>query len=289
MVITPLDVPSRYQKTFIRNYQAITRGTDKLFLFAADHKIEKLESINPEDFFVIADSKYIGAFATHLGLIARYGNLHRDINYLVKLNGKTDIIPTTQKDPCSRALWSVEQVVALQKRSGLSICGIGYTIYLGSDHEAEMLAEAAQVVYQAHQHGLIATLWVYPRGRALNDETAVHYAAGAAGVATSLGSDFVKIKPPHAGEAISSAELLKQVVKSAGNTKVLCSGGERQPHNTFIKGLHEYINIGGVAGVAVGRNIYEHDFGNAMKTAEAISGIVYEKSTLEQALEIVAR
>lgn len=286
MFTTPCDVPSRYRRTFAHNYTAITRGTDRLFLFAADHKMEKLDPINPEDFFVIAASAHIGAFATHLGLIARYGMLYKNINYIVKLNGKTNIAPTTQKDPCSRALWSVDQIVTFQKQSGLNIRGIGYTIYLGSDHEEEMLAEAAQTVYQAHQHGLVAILWIYPRGRALSDETAVEYAAGAAGIAASLGSDFVKIKVPHAIEAVSSAELLQQVVKSAGNTRVLYSGGEKQEATTFLRGLYDYLHTGKVSGAAIGRNIYGHDFAHAIKMAEAIAAIVYHGSTVESAIEI---
>ncbi len=286
MFTTPLDVPSRYRRTFTHNYAAITRGTDHLFLFAADHKMEKLDPINPEDFFVIAASAHVGAFATHLGLIARYGMLYKNINYIVKLNGKTDIVPTTQKDPCSRALWSVDQIVAFQKQTGLNIRGVGYTIYLGSDHEEEMLAEAAQIVYQAHQYGLLSVLWVYPRGRALSDETTIQYAAGAAGVAASLGSDFVKIKVPHAGKAISSAELLKQVVASAGNTRVLYSGGEKHDTETFLRGLYDYLHTGKIAGAAIGRNIYGHDFAHAIKLAEAVAAIVYHGSTVESAIEI---
>lgn len=282
----PLDIPSRYHRIFAKNYQAITHNTDRLFLFAADHKFEQLNTANPEDFFVLADSGHIGAFATHLGLIARYGALYKNSNYIVKLNSKTNIIPASLQDPDSSALWTVDQVVSFAKNSGLAIRGVGYTIYLGSEHESDMLAEAAQIVYEAHQHGLVAILWVYPRGQAVTNEHDIRYIAGAAGVATSLGADFAKIKVPHAVHAISSAELLKQVVVSAGNTRVLCSGGEKQDPATFLRGLHEYLQIGGVAGAAIGRNIFEHDFARASKIAEACSALIYGNCTAERAIEI---
>lgn len=286
MFTIPLDVPSRSRRIFAKNYQAITHNTDRLFLFAADHKFEQLNPASPEDFFVLADAGHIGAFATHLGLIARYGALYKNINYIVKLNGKTNILPTSQQDPRSRALWSIDQVTGFAKNSGLGIRGVGYTIYLGSEDEADMLAEAAQMVQQAHQYGLVTMLWIYPRGQAVTDDHDVRYIAGAAGVAASLGADFVKVKVPHAAHAISSAQLLKQVVVSAGNTRVLCSGEEKQNPETFLRGLHEYLQIGGVAGAAIGRNIFEHDFARASKMVEACSALIYGNCTAERAIEI---
>lgn len=286
MFTIPLDVPSRYRRVFAKNYQAITHNSGRLFLFAADHKFEQLNPASPEDFFVLADSGHIGAFATHLGLIARYGALYKNINYIVKLNSKTNIIPASLQDPDSSALWTLDQTVGFAKNSGLAIRGVGYTIYLGSEHETDMLAEAAQIVYQAHQHGLVAILWVYPRGQAVVNEHDVRYIVGAAGVATSLGADFVKVKVPHAAQAISSAQLLKQVVESAGNTCVLCSGGEKQETATFLRGLHEYLQVGEVAGAAIGRNIFEHDFARASKMVEACSALIYDNCTAERAIEI---
>lgn len=286
MFTIPLDVPSNYRKTFTKNYTAITKNTDRLFLFAADHKIEKLHPINPEDLFVIADSMHIGAFATHLGLIARYGMLYKNINYIVKLNGKTDIVKTEQKDPQSSALWSINQIIRFKKESGLAIRGVGYTVYLGSEYESSMLAEAAQIINQAHQHGLVAILWLYPRGKAINDDNDVHAVAGAAGVAVSLGADFVKIKIPHVVNAISSAVLLKQVVASAGNTKVICAGGDQQEIATLLSGLHEYLHTAHIAGAAIGRNIFERNFTHAMKVTEAIAGLIYQNCSLEQAIKI---
>ncbi len=169
----PADVPSNKHDEYSKNYQTITKGTNRLFLFAGDQKIEHLQkdfigpaidpaAINPEYLFAIASQAPIGVFATHLGLIARYGNKYPAINYLVKLNSKTDCVKTDQKDPLSTTLWSVDDVVQFKKQSGLPIHGIGYTVYVGSEFEHIMLAEAAQAVYQAHSYGLVSVLWMYP-------------------------------------------------------------------------------------------------------------------------------
>src|SRR5947207_55489 len=139
----PADVPAAMQDIFAKNYAAITKNTDKLFLFSCDHKIEHLfddfigpnipkEVMHTEHLFAIAQQGTIGAMATQLGLIARYGKKFNDINYIVKLNSKTNLIKSTERDPYSAPLWHIPHVVEFKEQSGLPICGIGLTIYLGS-------------------------------------------------------------------------------------------------------------------------------------------------------------
>ena len=240
--------------------------------------------------FRIASQGSIGAFATHLGLIARYGKQYPSINYIVKLNAKTNLIPTTQKDPMSATLWSVEHVVHFQQMTGLSIRGIGYTIYPGSEYEDVMFAQAAQIIYAAHQHGLVTILWVYPRGKSVHDESdgpalrsfseVGQLIAGAAGIANSLGADFVKVK------AINPS-LLQIVTAAAGNTKVICSGGKQKDKKLFLSELYDQIHIGGVMGSATGRNIFQHSLPDATLFTQAISAIVYEDQSVAEAVKML--
>ncbi len=48
-----------------------------------------------------------------------------------------------------------------------SILGVGYTIYPGSELEAAMFAEAARLIFEAHQYGLVTVIWAYPRGHSV--------------------------------------------------------------------------------------------------------------------------
>ena len=276
-IIVPADVPQHAQAQFIENYTAITRDTGRLFLFAGDQKIEHMnkEMLDPEHLFKIASAGYIGAFATQLGLIARYGQ-HYDasINYIIKLNSKTDLIAPEHKDPISSQLWSIDNVVEFKKNSGLAIRGVGYTVYLGSEHEQSMLHEAAQIVYQAHQHGLITILWMYPRGKAVLNEKDAKTIAGAAGIAPCLGADFAKINAPITNNQ-KKAELLTMAVNAAGNTKLICSGGKPLEAQEFLKELHEQLSLGGVAGCATGRNIYQRPLEDAIAMTKSIAELVY--------------
>ena len=275
MITIPADVPQNKIALFKKNYLAVTKGTEHFFLFTGDQKLERLALVNPDHIFTIAASPFIGAFAAHLGLIARYGKQYPSCSFIAKLNGKSGLVPQSQKDPISKALWSVDDAIACAEAAQLSLCGVGYTVYLGSEFESDMLKEAAQIVHQAHQNGLLAVIWMYPRGKAIANDLDGTLIAGAASAACCLGADFVKIKAPQATETHTTPELLQMVVRAAGNTKVLCAGGEKQDPENFLAELRSYLEIGGISGCAIGRNVYENDLEQALIMAKTISTLVY--------------
>lgn len=294
--ITPLDVPKNKRDDFERNMRLATHETGRLMLFAGDQKVEHMnsdfvgEGISPDDadgahLFRIASRARIGVFATQLGLIARYGHAYTNIPYLVKLNSKTNLVKATQMDPRSQAWYSVEDVVRFKETSGLNIVGVGYTVYAGSEYEGEMLHEAAQAVFQAHQHGLLTVLWMYPRGKAVADEKDPHLVAGAAGVAACLGSDFTKVNYPKPKEDDRPAAL-KEAVVAAGHTKLICAGGSSMEVKDFLQTLHDQIHIAGTSGNATGRNIHQKPIDEAVRFANAVSALTYDLVSVNDAYAI---
>ena len=298
-IMVPLDVPKAVRENYIKNYLAITKRSGRLMLFAGDQKVEHLnndfygEEIHPDDgdpehLFRIADQANIGVFATQLGLIARYGNSYSDVPYLVKLNSKTNLVKTSQSDPFNNQWLNVQQVVDFRDNSGLNILAVGYTVYLGSEYESEMLHQAARIVSDAHQHGLIAVLWVYPRGKAVADEKDPHLIAGATGVAACLGSDFVKVNYPKK-EGYGSKEIFKEAIRAAGHTKVVCAGGSSDDVEVFLKRLHDQIHMSGASGNATGRNIHQKSFEEAVRMCNAIYAITVDGETVEEAMNIYTK
>jgi DhnA family fructose-bisphosphate aldolase class Ia len=296
----PADVPKKMEQEFINNYTKITKNSERLFLFACDQKIEHLhddfdsknknispESTDPEHFFKIASQGRIGAMATQLELIARYGKQYNTVNYIAKLNSKTNLIPQELKDPVSTSLWDVHDVIHIKEKSDLSLCGIGMTIYLGSKYEDMMMSFAAQMILDAHKHGLVAIIWMYPRGKAIADDSDAHLIAGVAGAANALGADFVKIKPPSAPHNQSIKSILQEIVTAAGNTKVLMSGGHQINKQQFLTSLYEKLQVPGIGGTAVGRNIFQHSLPHAISMTQAIAALVYDNASLEEALEYI--
>lgn len=295
-VIVPLDVPKAMRETYVNNYMEMTRGTGRLMLFAGDQKVEHLnddfygegvpeDDADPEHLFRIASQAKIGVFATQLGLIARYGMDYRDVPYLVKVNSKTNLVETAQADPFSNLWYDVDQVVEFKENSELNILGVGYTIYLGSEFEAEMLVQAAQVIYDAHQHGMLSVLWIYPRGEAVKDEKDPHLIAGATGVGACLGTDFVKVNYPKK-EGTKAAEIFKEAILAAGRTRVVCAGGTSDEAEAFLKKLYDQIHISGAQGNATGRNIHQKPLDEAVRMCNAVYAITVEDASVEDALKI---
>lgn len=298
-VKVPADVPAEAQQIYIKNFLTVTKNTGRLYLFAGDQKIEHLnddfygttdigkiplDDADPEHMFKIAANSRVGCFAAQLGLIARYARDYPSVPYLVKLNSKSHLVKTEQKDPCSRQMVSMEQVLRIQKQ-GLNIVGVGYTIYTGSEFEDEMVAEAARVATDAHQHGLLAVFWMYPRGKAVKDEKDPHLIAGAAGMGACLGADFVKVNYPKK-EGHKSEDVFKEAILAAGRTRVITSGGSSTDVRKFLEQLYKQIHVSGAKGNATGRNVHQKDLQGAIKMSNAIAAITYDNKDVEYAMRV---
>ena len=287
-VKVPADVPAEFRSTYINNFLKATHNTGRLMMFAGDQKIEHLnddfygktdlgeiaeEDHSPDHLFQIASKGTIGVFAAQLGLISMYGKDFPNINYMVKLNSKSNLIKLNQQEPLSQALWNIDDVISLKENSGLNIVGVGYTIYLGSEYETQMFAEAAQIIQQAHAKGLLTCIWMYPRGKAVSDEKDGHLIAGATGVAACLGSDFVKVNYPHEVEGQDSAHAFKEAVWAAGRAGVICAGGGSTSASELLQQVYDQTHVSGARGNATGRNIHQRSLDEAVAMCNAISSI----------------
>ena len=299
-VKVPADVAPSRREVYVDNFMKATRGSGRLMLFACDQKIEHLnkdfydneEDIDiadaePEHLFKIASQGVCGVMAAQKGLIAQYANDYPDINYLVKMNSKTNLVKTAQKDPYSPLLYGLDSVLAMRD-AGVNIIGVGYTIYLGSEYEARMLAEAGALISDAHAEGLLVGLWIYPRGKAVTAERDPDLIAGAAGVALCLGADFVKVNPPKpiGEDTRTSAEALTIATMASGRTGLVCAGGSTVDAKTFLTELYEQIHVGGAVGNATGRNIHQRSLDEAVRLTKAISSITLADYEVADALAI---
>lgn len=296
LVKVPIDVAPDMRETYIDNYMKATRGTGRLMLFACDQKVEHLngdfygEDIDiadndPEHLFRIARQGVCGVMAAQRGLVAQYAADYPEINYLIKMNSKTNLIKTAQEDPYSPQLYSLESIVALRD-SGVNIVGLGYTIYLGSEYEATMMAEAGELIAQAHAEGLLVVLWIYPRGKAVTAEKDPALIAGAAGVALCLGADFVKVNPPKPADGTAPVEALAIATQASGRTGLVCAGGSTVDARTFLSQLYGQIHVGGAVGNATGRNIHQRSLDEAVRLTKAISSITLADYSIEDALAV---
>lgn len=289
----PLSVPKNKLSEYKKNWQRAAGKSGKLFLFAGDQKLEHLnddfvgagispEDKNPRHLFEIAKNIKTGVFATHLGLIARYGAEFKNINYVVKLNGRTNLFD--DKDELTSPAWyQVGEIINFAKQSGLKITGVGYTVYLGGEKETEMIKEAARICLEAHQNGLLAIIWMYPRNSRIKNEDNPHLIAGGAGVAAALGADFVKTKYPYKNQ--KDASKFSEVTEAAGNCGVICVGGSKMTTKQLFTSLSAQAKQG-TRGLAVGRNLHQRSVKEAAQIIEGMEGFLQGKYSEKEALSI---
>ena len=247
------------------NLEKITKNNRALFL-AYDHGLEHGptdfddQSIDPAEVLKIADSGFFTGFICQKGIAEKYYDKNKNqVPLIVKLNGKTKLLP--EEDPYSPQICSVEEAL----HYGAS--AVGYTLYVGSEHEAEMMKELAEIEEEAEGKGVPAIGWMYPRGKAVEGkENSKAILAYAARLGLELGLEMIKI--PYT----TNRETLEWVVKAAGKVKVVLAGGSKIEEKEFLKATKQALAVG-VSGLAVGRNVWRAK--EPLKMAEKINKIIF--------------
>ena len=182
---------------------------------------------------------------------------------IVKLNGKTSF--HQEEEPYSPPLGTVEEAVMLGAKA------IGYTIYVGSEHEAQMMKEFSEIEKEAHRKDIVVVGWMYPRGEHVKGrETDKEVLAYAARVGLELGCDFIKIH--YSGDPAS----FSWVVKAAGKTGVFVVGGPKTQEDQLLQMAKEIIQAGAV-GLAVGRNIWQNS--DSTKISQKLAEVIFSENT----------
>jgi class I fructose-bisphosphate aldolase len=223
-------------------------------------------------------------YAAPLGMIEAAADRHPGTLPLILKANNSDTLGNPS-DAWSAVTASVDEALRL------GCCGIGFTIYPGSDHRNEMYGEIRAMTEEAKAKGLAVVVWSYPRGHGLDKsgETAVDVVSYAAQIACQLGAHIVKVKPPtahvakdEAKKAIEKAKIpletlsdrIRHVVKGAfgGRRIVIFSGGEAKETPKIleeIKGIHQ----GGGFGSIVGRNSFQRPHAEGVALLKSIMDV----------------
>lgn len=216
------------------------------------------DNIDPQFVVDIAqNSQVFTGIVFQSGIAEKYST---NTPLVVKLNGKTNF--HKDEEPLSLQLCSVDRAVELGAKA------VGYTVYVGSEHEEVMMQELARIVGEAHTKNLPVVAWMYPRGKhVIGKETSKEVLAYAARLSLELGADFVKL--PYTGDV----ESFSWVVKSAGKTRVLVQGGSKKVVEEFLKQASEIMESG-ATGMAVGRNIWQDP--NPNELSQKLAKVIFK-------------
>ena len=233
------------------------------------------DSIDTDWIYRLAVAGNFSGIALHVGLAEKYQKRYAGrVPLVLKINGKTNL--PNDDDAFSPLTSSVEDAVRL------GADGVGYTLYVGSPAQDVDIAQCNEVRRECERFGMPLIVWGYPRGAAVKAKGGIDslYAVDyAARVACEIGADIVKLNEPK-WDAASAAKLpkpydtlefddlegLRKVVKSAGRTLVLVSGGSKMGDDDTVHKARVAMEAGCV-GLIFGRNMWQRKWDNALAIA----------------------
>ena len=244
------------------------------------------DSVDPSFQLKLAKEGGYSGIVFHIGLAQKYlKDFAGEVPLILKLNGKTNI-------PSDRYAFS-PQTASVEDAVRLGADAVGYTLYVGSPAQGEDIRQFFEIREDCDKFGMPLIIWAYPRGEAIEAKGgrdslyAVDYAAR---VACELGADLVKLNLPEYDEKKAkdlpkpydqmkfTAQVgLEKVVKSAGRTLVLVSGGSKISDEDLLDKVKASMEAG-VTGLIFGRNMWQREFEDALKLTEKIKRIMSEYS-----------
>ncbi len=240
------------------------------------------DAIDTDWIYRLAVEGNFSGIALHVGLAEKYQRKYAGrVPLLLKVNGKTNV--PSDDDAFSPLTSSVEDAIRLGADA------VGYTLYVGSPAQADDIAQCDEVRRECDRYGMPLVIWAYPRGAAVKAKGGIDslYAVDyAARVACEVGADIVKLNEPvwnaetaaklpkpYNTLAFTDVEGLRKVVKSAGRTLVLVSGGSKMGDDATIHKARIAMEAGCV-GLIFGRNMWQRKWDEATAMAAKIHQVM---------------
>jgi class I fructose-bisphosphate aldolase len=269
-------------------------GNGMALILPIDHGLEhgprdffaNPESLDPAYQLKLVEKGGISAIVFHIGLATKYLKEYAgNVPLILKLNGKTSIPSDAQAFSPQTA--SVEDAVRLGADA------VGYTLYVGSPAQDRDFGQFAKIREEAERFGMPLIVWSYPRGEAVEAKGgrdslyAVDYATR---VANELGADMVKINvpeyvkekshlypKPYDALQLDMEKSLEKVIRSAGKTLVLISGGAKISDDELLQRVRMSLEAG-ATGLVFGRNLWQREFEKTLEITEKIKKVMREIS-----------
>jgi DhnA family fructose-bisphosphate aldolase class Ia len=152
--------------------------------------------------------------------------------------------------------------------------GTAVTVKFGHEREGEFITQASFIADTCEQWGMPLMIETMAKGKDLKS-TDVKGVKLAARAAAEIGADIIKTY--YTGDLESFAE----VVAGCPVPILILGGSKSDSLKDLFRDVYESLQAGG-AGIAIGRNIWQH--GKTKTMVEAMIGLVHENWTVEQAL-----
>jgi fructose-bisphosphate aldolase/2-amino-3,7-dideoxy-D-threo-hept-6-ulosonate synthase len=207
----------------------------------------------------------------HIGLPLHGHRQHgKDIGLILQLSASTALNPI---DPNEKVI-----VNTVERSLKMGADGVSVHINIGSQTEASQLKALGMIAGTCLEWGIPLLAMMYPRGQGITgDPHEAKFVKIAARVGAELGADIVKTY--YTGDVKS----FKEVTRGCPVPVVIAGGSKLSDEETLemIEGSMQ----GGGAGIAMGRNAFQHKHPD--KLVAAACAIVHGGKTAKEALKIL--
>lgn len=190
----------------------------------------------------------------------------KDIGLIIHLSASTILGP----DPNDKVI-----VCTVEEAIKLGADAVSIHVNIGSATEASQLKAFGEISALCNVWGMPLIAMMYPRGKNIENSNDSELVAHVARVGAELGADIIKTN--YTGDVDS----FRQVVLGCPVPVVMAGGPKTNTDEEFLAMVHGAIDAGG-RGVAIGRNIFQHENPTAM--TQAIKLIVHHGASVEDVL-----
>lgn len=191
----------------------------------------------------------------------------KDVGLIVHMSASTRLGP----DPNNKVL-----VCTVEEAIKMGADAVSVHINIGSETESDQLESLSQVAKSCAEWGMPLIAMMYPRGPSIKNPHDPEVVALAARAGAELGADIVKTN--YTGDP----DTFRHVIQGCP-VPVIIAGGPKMKSDADMLETIEGAMGAGAKGVAIGRNVFQHEF--PTKMTKAIARIVHEGRSAAEALE----
>lgn len=227
-----------------------------------ENPFQLIEEVNP----------YVDGYVLNLGLALRTGDL---------LTGKgiclrTDVYNTRTTGKGAGSI----NVYGLAEAEMVGATGVMNMLFPGSENEELITQNCADLVSESLDVDIPVILETLPVGLGQKEHYTVEKIGFAVRLAAELGADVVKTAYPVDG----TVDDFKRIVESCYVPVIVLGGAAMGNDLDLLSMTHDAIKAG-AAGIAIGRNVWQHKSPAAI--ARSLAAIVHEGAKVEEALTLL--
>lgn len=213
-------------------------------------------------------SKNSNAVLMHKGLVKNaVGNMN-SAGLIVHLSAGTMLSP----DPLNKVI-----VTSVSEALSMGADAISVHINVGNIDTSKNLEEIGKISRESNMLGIPLIMMMYPRGDKINNEKDVKFVKIAARIGAELGADIIKTN--YTGDKDSFREVVEGCP-----VPVIIAGGLKGDDFEILSMIKDAMDSG-AAGVALGRNSFQHK--NPSSFLKAVSLIIHKNYEVKQAINEV--